>query len=133
MYLFDTDILSNLLSKRPSPRLLTRLTEVPAEQQFTSTITVGEIYYGVCRSARAADFLPRLEETVWPRVQILPFDRPAAEAYGKLRATLERLGRPLPDPDLMIAAIALVRRLTLVTGNVRHFVRVPELQVENWL
>ncbi len=70
---------------------------------------------------------------MWPRVQILPFDRPAAEAYGKLRAALERSGRPLPDPDLMIAAIALVRRLTLVTGNVRHFVRVPELQIENWL
>ena len=67
------------------------------------------------------------------RVRIVPFDRPAAEAYGRLRAELERTGRPLPDADLMIAAIGLARRLVVVTGNVKHFARVQGLQVENWL
>lgn len=50
IYLFDTDTLSNLLAKRPSPQLLKRLAKVPAKQQFTSAITVGELYYGVCKS-----------------------------------------------------------------------------------
>ena len=63
----------------------------------------------------------------------MPFDREAAEVYGPLRAELERQGRPLAAPDLQIAAIALSRDLTLITGNVRHFGRVPGLRVENWL
>ena len=64
---------------------------------------------------------------------IVPFDAPAAEIYASLRARLEREGRRLADLDLMIAAICLARGLTLVTGNVRHFSRVPDLRVENWL
>ena len=46
---------------------------------------------------------------------------------------LEAVGRPLEDADLQIAAICLAHDLTLVTGNVRHFERVPGLRVENWL
>ena len=133
MYLFDTDVLSNLLSRRPSERLLDRLGRVPAAEQFTSAITVGEIYYGIYKSHRADDYRRTLERIVWPRVRIVPFDRPAAEAYGRLRAELERTGRPLPDADLMIAAIGLARQLVVVTGNVKHFARVQGLQVENWL
>ena len=64
---------------------------------------------------------------------ILPFDQPSAEAYGSLRAELEASGRPLAEPDLRIAAIATAYDLTLVTGNVRHFRRVPNLPVEDWL
>ena len=52
---------------------------------------------------------------------------------NQLRAELERQGRRLDEPDLRIASIALSRQLTVVTGNVRHFRRVPELAVENWL
>ncbi len=133
MYLFDTDTLSNLLSDRPSPRLLRRLAQVPEDQQFTSAVTVGELYYGIYKSARAGFYKEKLERVVWPRVRIVTFDRRAAEAYGRLRAELERLGQPLPDADLMIAAIGLTRSLVLVTGNVRHFARVKGLVVENWL
>jgi tRNA(fMet)-specific endonuclease VapC len=64
---------------------------------------------------------------------ILPFDEAAAERYGVLRARLERDGRRPAEPDLGIASIALSRDATLVTGNVRHFARVPDLRVENWL
>jgi len=133
MYLFDTDTLSNLLSRKPSIRLLRRLAEVPPAQQFTSSITVGEILYGIYKSARVDHYREKLERLVWPRVQIVPFDRKAAEVYGRLRAELERVGQPLSDPDLMIAAITLARNLTLVTGNVKHFARVKGLRVENWL
>ena len=133
MYLFDTDTLSNLLSKKPSVQLLSRLAEVPPTQQFTSSITVGEIFYGVYKSTRIDYYRDKLQRLVWPRVQIVPFDRKAAEGYGRLRAELERAGQSLSDPDLMIAAIALVRNLVLVRGNVKHFARVKGLRVENWL
>ena len=66
-------------------------------------------------------------------ITIVPFDDAAAERYGHLRASLESDGMPLAEPDLRIAAIALSRSFTLVTGNTRHFKRVPGLTLENWL
>jgi tRNA(fMet)-specific endonuclease VapC len=55
------------------------------------------------------------------------------EHYGPLRARLEQAGRRIDEPDLPIASIALSHDLTVVTGNTRHFARVPGLRVENWL
>ena len=101
--------------------------------QFTSSITVGKIYYGLHKSNRPDHYKERLERLVWPHVQIVPFDRMAAEIYGELRAEVERKGERLSDPDLMIAAISLSRNLVVVTGNVKHFGRIENLKVENWL
>ena len=77
--------------------------------------------------------LGRLEELVWPNVRILAFDRSAAEVYGRVRAAFERSGKPMAEPDLRIASICLSTGATLATGNTRHFSRVPELVVEDWL
>jgi tRNA(fMet)-specific endonuclease VapC len=132
LFCFDTDILSAVMRRDPPLHLIRRLAEVPPQQQFTTAITVGEMLYG---AARRGD--PRLERRVRDvilRAQaVLPFDAPAAEVYGPLRAALEREGRPLAEPDLRIASTALSRDLTLVSGNVRHFARVPGLRLENWL
>lgn len=62
----------------------------------------------------------------------LPFDDRAAEAYGAIRALLQRSGQIIGGNDLMIAAIALSNDLTLVTHNVREFSRVPGLSIEDW-
>jgi predicted nucleic acid-binding protein len=75
----------------------------------------------------------RLDETLLPNLPVLPFDASAARRYGEVRAELERRGTPIGDADLRIASIALARNLTVVTGNVRHFRKVPGLAVENWL
>ncbi|MDQ3093012.1 MAG: PIN domain-containing protein [Actinomycetota bacterium] len=132
MFCFDTDILSAVMRRDPPLHLIRRLAEVPPRQQFTTAITVGEMLYG---AAKRGD--PQLEQRVHDLIlraqAVLPFDEPAAEVYGSLRATLERAGRPLAEPDLRIAATALSRDLTLVSGNVRHFARVPGLRLENWL
>jgi hypothetical protein len=68
-YLFDTDTLSNPQKKRPSVALLRRLASVPAEEQFTTTITVGEMVYGAHRSTRTQHFLEQLDTMVWPKVR----------------------------------------------------------------
>lgn len=132
MFCFDTDILSAVMRRDPPLHLIRRLAEVPPRQQFTTAITVGEMLYG---AAKRGD--PQLEQRVRDLIfgaqAVLPFDEPAAEVYGSLRAALERQGRPLAEPDLRIAATALSRDLTLVSGNVRHFARVPGLRRENWL
>jgi len=67
------------------------------------------------------------------RGAVLPLDAAAARRFGELKMELERRGEPLAEPDLRIAAIAVTRGLTLVTRNVRHFRRVPEPAVENWI
>jgi predicted nucleic acid-binding protein len=94
---------------------------------------VGELVYGAHRvTSRTSDILARLNELLTPNLRILPFDRLAAHRYGELRASLERGGDPIGDADTRIASIALVHDLTVVTGNVWHFRRVPTLTVENW-
>jgi tRNA(fMet)-specific endonuclease VapC len=105
-----------------------------ADQQFTSSITLGELYYGARRLRdRAQTLLPRIEALATARAAILPFDTGAARQYGDLRAEREYRGTPIGDADLRIAAIALTRGLVVVTANTRHFARVPGLSVENWL
>lgn len=131
-YCFDTDVLSAVMRRDPPLDLVRRLARLPAADQATTAITVGELVYGAARRGSPA-LSARVRELVDSAVTVLPFDRRAAEAYGRLRAELEREGRRLGEPDLRIASIALSRGVTLVTGNVRHFARVPGLVVEDWL
>jgi tRNA(fMet)-specific endonuclease VapC len=137
MYLFDTDILSQLAKKRRPEILLSRLAQTPLASQFTSAVNVAEIYYGIFAMKGPESHHERLLEffggQVFPRLTILPFDEEDALTYGRLKASLERKGQPRFEPDLQIAAIALRNRLTVVTGNVRHFAGIPGLKVENWL
>jgi tRNA(fMet)-specific endonuclease VapC len=132
MYCFDTDVLSAVLRKDPPLHLLRRLARIPPTSQFTTSINLGELLYGAARKG-SPKLLERVRHVVATAQRILPFDEEAAEVYGTLRATLEQGGVRLDEPDLRIASIALARDLTLITGNVRHFGRVPRLRVENWL
>jgi tRNA(fMet)-specific endonuclease VapC len=131
MIILDTDAVSNLMRPRPSPLLIERLAETALDEQATTTITIGELTYGAHKAGR-----PELYERaagLLNGVQILVFDQPAAERYGPMRADLESAGRPLADPDLRIASIALTHQATLITGNYRHFARVPGLTVRDWI
>jgi predicted nucleic acid-binding protein len=131
-YLFDTDTLSNLIRRSPSIDLLRRLGSTPRAEQFTSSVTVGELLYGALR-ARLSVLQEDIERVVVGNMTVLPFDTAAARVYAEIRADLDRRGVPIGDADTRIAAVGLVETLTVVTGNVRHFERVPGLRVENWL
>jgi tRNA(fMet)-specific endonuclease VapC len=131
-YCFDTDVLSATIRAAPPLHLIRRLATVAPQDQFTTSITVGELIYGARRIGRE-DLSRRVEQIVRRAQTVLPFDLTAARAFGALKAVLERRGTPLAEPDLRIASIVLSRSLILVTRNVRHFQRVPELSVENWI
>lgn len=105
---------------------------MPADHQFTTAITVGELLYGAAKRG-SPGLVERVRQLISSAVAVRPFDRDAAEIYGSLRWDLEADGKRLDEPDLRIASIVLASGLTLVTGNVRHFGRVPGLSVENWL
>jgi len=128
-YLFDTDAISEVLKPRPAAGYVTWLAAIPREEQFTSAVVVGELYNGAFRSSAAARHLENVEKRVLPAVTVLSYDVAAARVYGQVRAHLESAGRPLADADLQIAATALVHDLELVTGNVKHFRRVPGLRI----
>ena len=129
-YLFDTDAISEVLKRRPSPSYLQWLETVPRAEQFASAVTVGELYRGAFRSPHRDLHLERIEQHVLPAVTVLPYDQPVARVYGEVAAALEAKGRKLADADLQIAATALFHDLDLVTGNIRHFSRVPGLRIQ---
>lgn len=133
MYLFDTDVITNVFKKKPSPLLLKRLAATPQETQHISVITLAEIVYGAEKSTSPRHHLENLEKILLPAVNIVPFDAKAAYVCGRLQTKLEKQDSPMALADLEIAAIAIANNLTLVTVNLRHFSRVSELAVENWL
>ena len=128
-YLFDTDAISELLRPRPLQPYVEWLKTIPRDSQFTSAVTVGELFKGAFRSAAKDRHLINIEERVLPAVTILPFDLSTARVFGMIRAGLEVSGNILPDADLQIAATAIYHDLELVTGNLRHFQRVPNLRL----
>ena len=66
-------------------------------------------------------------------LEVLPFETPADETYGLLRARLENAGQSIGGDDLLIAAQTMTLGYTLVTGNEREFARIDDLSCENWL
>lgn len=128
-YLFDTDAISELLRRRPAVAYVRWLNTVPRVDQFTSAVVVGELYQGAFRSPAVLTHLENIETRVLPSVTVLSYEVATARLYGEIRAQLEAAGRPLADADLQIAATALLHDLELVTGNVKHFRRVPRLRI----
>lgn len=98
----------------------------------TTSITAAELYYGAARS-RAPEANRKLASRFLATLPVLGLDEVAARIYGEARAQLEREGRRLADADLLIGAIAAARRATVVTGNRRHFERIPGVVVEDWI
>ena len=133
MYLFDTDVVSNIVKKRPSPFLIEKLGQTSPAMQFTSAINMGEIYYGALRTSYSEKIISAFEERVFPVITILPFDDGAAKVYGRLKAKLEKKGIVKSEPDLRIASVAIQHRLILITGNIKHFEHIPGLEIENWI
>jgi tRNA(fMet)-specific endonuclease VapC len=72
-------------------------------------------------------------EVLFAALTVLSFDEIAGRRFGHLKAELEEKGEPLDDLDLQIASIALSHNLPLATNNTRHFTRINQLRLENWI
>lgn len=132
-FLFDTDAISELLRPRPLEQYVGWIQAIPREEQFTSAVVIGELYRGAFRSAARERHLANIDGRVLRAITVLPYDVATARVYGEIRAVLEAAGTTLADADLQIAATALHHGLALVTGNLRHFERVPGLGLEHAL
>ena len=129
-YLLDTNICIYIRKKKPE-RVSQHFHKAGAGEVAISVITYGELLYGANKSEQRARSLATVQEFV-RIVPALPLPENAAEAYGFIRAELERRGKMVGPNDLWIAAHALASGLTLVTNNEREFRRVRGLKIQNW-
>ena len=132
-FLFDTDAISELLKPRPLDIYIEWLSKVPREEQFTSSVVIGELYKGAYRSHARQKHLKNIEQRILQAVTALPYDVATAKVFGQIRAKLEEAGTILPDADLQIAATAIYHDLELVSGNLRHFSRITRLKINSIL
>lgn len=128
-YMLDTNICIFVMAGRGAA--LAERFEAESERLCISSVTLAELSYGVEKSA-ARERNRRALDGFVARLEVLGFDDGAARVYGALRARLERDGRVIGPYDMMIAAHAVSRGLTVVTNNRREFDRVEGLAVEDW-
>ena len=130
MYLLDTNICIYLI-KSKSESLLERIESEDAYNIFISSISVGELEYGIAKSHYPDKNRIALVEFL-SSFEIIPFTDIDAQAFGNIRAYLNKIGTPIGPYDLQIAAQCITRDLTLITHNVKEFERVPHIKIENW-
>lgn len=127
-YLLDTNACIGFLNGHP--RVLPRVLGAPRGSLSVSALTEAELVYGAEKSSRVESNRRRL--TVFFReIHVLPFDRPTAREFGRLKAKLAKSGRPIPDFDLGIAATSLVHGAILVSRD-RHMRDLDGIAVEDW-
>ena len=129
LYLLDTNVCIGALRNVAS--VVAKVTEQSPGDCAVSTITAYELHLGIGKCARPAEEAAKLGKML-ARLQVLPFDEPAAKEAAEIRAMLERSGKSIGPYDLLIAGHARVLELTLVTTNVAEFSRVPRLEIEDW-
>ena len=129
-YLFDTNVLSDLI-KRPSSPLANRIATLDPDVFCTSIVVACELRYGAVKKGSHA--LTVKVDQLLSNVDVLPLEPNINDHYASIRVDLERIGQPIGHNDLLIAAHARMLGLTLITANLREFSRVPDLAVEDWL
>ena len=135
MIILDTNVLSALMRTAPEAPVVAWLDRQPAESIWITSITLFEAYFGLAllpsgrrRQTLEAAFARLLNEDLEKRV--LDFDSAAATEAASLAAARHKNGRQVDMRDTQIAGIALARRATLATRNVRHFTDLKILLVD---
>lgn len=129
-WMLDTDTCIAVIKKHPAA--LKKLHGKSIGQVGISSITLGELAFGVGKSSRPKEARDALGEFLLA-LEVGAFDERAATQYGAVRASLVRRGKPIGPLDTLIAGHALSLEAILVTHNAREFTRVEGLRVEDWL
>ena len=127
-YLLDTNILIAMLADDMIIHVQDKTQNVP--KVSLPSPAIGELYYGARKSGRPIENLAKVNRLT-QRFPLISCDLETAQWYGIIKNELRRKGRPIPNNDLWIAAIALQYDLILVTRD-SHFDQVESLQTESW-
>ena len=129
-YLLDTNTIVRYVNGR-APKVRAKVRATPLPDLAVSAIVVAELRYGAAKSTDLSR-ARTVQDQFLSLIGFVPFDQPATEASGTIRAALEQHGTPIGANDLLIGATAVAHQLILVTHNTREFGRVPGLTVEDW-
>lgn len=131
-YLADTNILGYLARHAPGPLQQRMLRAMEKQEVAISAITRAETRFGL--GLLNPDDKRRISiDLLLQQYPTLPWTAGAADCYGEIAARLQQSGQPIGQMDTLIAAHALVENLILVTHNTRHFARIPDLKLEDWM
>ncbi len=125
-FLLDTNIVIGLFAQEES--IQARLSE--SDHVFLSSIVLGELYFGAYKSAHADENIRRIDELAKASA-VLACDAVTAIHYGRIKKNLRDKGKPLPENDIWIAALAQQHGLTVVSRD-QHFQEIENLPVEVW-
>jgi tRNA(fMet)-specific endonuclease VapC len=129
--MLDTNICIYIIKRQPAA-ILKHFLEYQVGDICISTITLSELRYGVAKSKHREKNAKALAEFIVP-LEVVLFDEAAALAYGDIRSDLEKAGTPIGCMDMLIAAHAVSIGIPLVTNNTREFLRIPSLNVIDWI
>ncbi len=133
-YLLDTNILIDFLNEVPS--VVEKIILVGTRQCCISVISLHELYYGaqLAREKKEEYYYKELEKinTLLEYFKVLTL-KTNGEEYALIKYALRKMGKPVDEFDMLIAAHAVSEGLTVVTDNLKHFQNMPDVKVENWL
>ncbi len=125
-FLVDTNVVIALFAQEPS--VLQRLSE--ADEVFLPAVVLGELHYGAQKSIRVEENLTRIDQLA-QEATILACDADTARQYGVIKNALRAKGRPIPENDIWIAAVAMQHALDLVSRD-PHFKEIAGLGLTVW-
>ncbi|MEM7534557.1 MAG: type II toxin-antitoxin system VapC family toxin [Chloroflexota bacterium] len=133
LYLLDTNICIAYLNNS-NVNVVYQLKNISPNDVYLCQIVKAELMYGACKSksTRQAENIARAER-FFRQFKSLPFDNKSVATYGRIRANLNKIGKPIGPNDLIIASIAVAHDVTLVTHNIREFSRIPQLKYVDWM
>jgi len=127
-YLLDTD--TCIFALRHETGIKSHMADLSPEEVAVCAMNEAELRYGALNSGHPEKYARDVEAFLSP-IAVLAFDADAAKEHARLRLALPN--QPIGECDLVIASVALVHRLTIVTHNQREFGRVPGLKSVDWV
>ena len=136
-YLLDTNVVSEWVKPRPSPRVVAWLSSTDEDEIFISVCTLAELRFGIScmpkgRRREALNHWLRTDLMARFDGRVVPVDLAIADMWGVVQARGRSTGRPIETMDGMIAATAEVYAMTLVTRDTKHFEAVITSLFNPW-
>jgi len=129
-YFLDTNICIYFL-KGEHPSIKTRLNKKTPSDIKIPAIVKAELLFGAEKSQKTSESQQKIMSFLSP-FEVLPFGDSETETYARIRAQLEKQGTPIGANDMLIAAIVMAGKGTLVTNNEKEFRRIKGLKLQNW-
>jgi len=136
-YILDTCVISELIKKDPDKNVIKWISEIDENALFITSITIGEIVKGIERlkeGKRKNDLIGWINTDLKERFKnrIIAFDTESATVWGKVQATTELKGKPLPAIDGLIASIGIANNMVIATRNISDMEKSEAVLYNPW-